>query len=879
MKLKKFNIHKSVKLLLGGLVSLSLLVSCSSGSSSTQQETPVSNAGTLSFNYKGNSLPVTNGSAQVLYLQLNNNTDKQNYTASIFVDNPEIARVVPNNCTLNSDYPSCRVTLYGIKNGTTGLNAVAKGLQALKLTSSVSNSIVYGSLGVESSLFQDPNSLESSPTVHTQFSSYPVNGYYQIYVTGGLMFSSGINPGQAVFNVTATAPIIGPGNNPVNSCNISSLAPECTVTFYLPESQLYNKNLTLTANMAGSILAGIPASIYKNINIVESPNQNVYKGTLQLGTQTSALGSNSANIPESMSAPLFINWNKVAFPNGFVNVTISSSDISTVSFYRYNDGDNIHRQYLESVQCTLAYPPNQVTNVPYQNNGLNCGFGIIGRKLGQATITAKINSAESGLAGLPIAPLTLTVQPQKSAIRTITVTNNANESVALGITQGGANAYISPTQIAVLPAAPNANTAPGGGSQCSVTSNNQNACPIGSTCLQGGESVIPGQNAPYYCYYDQPQVSCLNGNCLNQYQLLAGGIAKISISGSSGESDPTGIIWSGNYFARTKCNATTGICENATCVGKAGGLVCGPGVGGSPGVNTLSEVTFARLDYYDVSIINGINFAMEFGPSNLATDKYTCGIAGNKNSGKAAGLTVAPWNITPESINVYPFPSGKTIVGESNSYYRWVSYESNPQSCTSDSVCTNNRKCGFIVQTPENASQITESTIAINESSTNYTRYCGKPLGWLTADTIYGFEESTPYTNTLPFNFTQSFSFTPALPSGQNSVNVGDLLQCANNTYSPYGSIPAGAYGNTVLACGGVNWQALGVTSYITKVPQATNINWENNVQPTITWMKHTCPTCYTFPFDDVSSTFTCPADNLATISGAYSITISDIVK
>ncbi len=869
---------KSARRFALGMLSLAVLGGCSSGSSSEQQ--PSNNTGTLSFNYKGRSLPVTNGSVQVLQLQLNNNTDQLNHVVNIFVDHPEVARVTPSSCTVNSNYPLCQVTLYGIKNGSTNLNAVADGFPALKLSSTVSNSIVFGSLGVESSLFQDPSSLESTPTVHTQFSSYPVNGYYQIYVTGGLMFSSGINPGQAVFNVTATAPIVGPGNNPVNSCNISSLAPECTVTFYLPESQINNKNLTLTANMAGSILAGVPASTYKNISIIESQNQNVYKGTLQLGTQTSVPGSNSATIPENLSAPLFINWNKVAFPNGFINLTISSSDSSIVSFYKYNDGDNIHRQYLESVQCTLAYPPNQVTNAPYQNNGLNCGFGIIGKKLGNTTITAKISSAKSGLETLTITPLTLTVQPQKTAIRTITVTNNATESIALGITQGGANAYISPTQIAVLPAAPNANTAPGGGSQCGITANNQNACPIGSTCLQGGESVIPGQNAPYYCYYDQPQVSCVNGSCLNQYQLLPGGIAKISISGSSGESDPTGIIWSGNYFARTKCNATTGICENATCVGKAGGLICGPGVGGSPGVNTLSEVTFGRLDYYDVSIINGINFAMEFGPGSLPADKYTCGVAGNKNSGKAGGLTISPWNITPESINVYPFPNGKSITGESNSYYRWVSYESNPQSCLIDSSCTNsNYKCGFIVQTPENAARITESTIPINESTTTYTRYCGKPIGWLTADTIYGFEPSTPYTSTLPFNFGEIFTFSPALPSGQNSVSVGDLLQCANNTYSPYGSIPAGAYGNTVLACGGVNWQSLGVTSYITKTPQAVNNNWVNNVQPTITWMKHDCPTCYTFPFDDVSSTFTCPADNLATISGAYAIIVSDITK
>ncbi len=874
-----FNKFNRVGIIISGLCVFTMLGGCGSGTSANNNSQPANNSGTLSFDYKGDNLHVTNGSVQVLNLQLNNNSDKLNHIAKISIDDPELARVIPENCTLNANYSSCQVTVYGIKNGSTSIRATSSGYADVKLPSVVSNDLNYGALGVESSLFQDPTSLESSPTVYTQFSDYPINGYYQIYVTGGLMFSSGINPGQAVFNVKATQPIVGPGGQPSNSCNISSASPVCTVTFYLPESQIKNKSLHLTASMAGSILAGIPATVYHDINVVESANSNIYKGNLQLSTQTSVLESNIATIPLNMSAPLFINWNKVAFPNGYINVTLSSKDPSIVSFYRYNDGDNIHRQYLSSVQCTLAYPPNQATNSPYQNNGLNCGFGIIGLKLGQAKISAVITSAESGLSSLVIQPLILNVESQKQAIRTITVTNNASESIAIGITQGGANAYISPFQIAVTPSAPNASTAPGGGSQCGPTANNQNACPIGSTCLQGGGSIVASRNSPYYCYYDQPQVSCSNEKCLNQYQLLPGGVAKISISGSSGESDPTGIIWSGNYFARTKCNES-GICENATCVGKIGGLSCGPGVGGSPGVNTISEVTFGRLDYYDVSIINGINFAMEFGPNKSGiSHNYSCGIAGNKESATAGGLTTSPWNITPESINIYPFPNGQTIVGESNSYYRWVSYEDNPQSCTTDGECSNKAyKCGFIVQTPENSSRITKNTIPINESTTNYTRYCGVPISWLTADTIYGFESNTPYTHTLPFNFAQSFSVIPALPS-QNSISVGDLLMCANNTYSPYGSIPAGAYGNSVLACGGVDWKKLGVTTDVTKPPQITNANWVNNVQPTITWMKHTCPTCYTFPFDDVSSTFTCSADSMSTIKGAYQIIISNIVK
>ena len=39
---------------------------------------------------------------------------------------------------------------------------------------------------------------------------------------------------------------------------------------------------------------------------------------------------------------------------------------------------------------------------------------------------------------------------------------------------------------------------------------------------------------------------------------------------------------------------------------------------------------------------------------------------------------------------------------------------------------------------------------------------------------------------------------------------------------------------------------------------QTANTDWLTQVIPTIQWLKLACPTCYTFPFDDMSSTFTC---------------------
>jgi len=58
-----------------------------------------------------------------------------------------------------------------------------------------------------------------------------------------------------------------------------------------------------------------------------------------------------------------------------------------------------------------------------------------------------------------------------------------------------------------------------------------------------------------------------------------------------------------------------------------------------------------------------------------------------------------------------------------------------------------------------------------------------------------------------------------------------------------------------------VNWDKLGLTvpNYM-YTEQCVNANptWLTNVLPTLKWMKQACPSAYTYPYDDMSSTFTC---------------------
>lgn len=881
-----------------------IVIGCGGGGGSSTSGSGSSgnlNPGDASFSYT-RQLPVSNGSVQQVALILNRDLSSATVSSlttngvqslQIVSDNPKIASLTPSSCQLSNQSPYCIINVSGRLAGNANVLAISNGVTINSLSTTVAKQTFYGNLGVESSLFPNayPLTMESggaSNQINIKFSSYttqfyqgqndmPSGNYYLLYVTGGLLYSSGItsaNPGY--FNVGPQSNVFttqgygyhanGQGRAQCTANGITSNSPLCTLTFLVPESAVTNKlPVTLNAQIAGEI-----APNYQSVTLNATPDPTPYPGTVKLGVQ-------STNIPLNMRAPIFLNWTNVAMA-GTIGVKLTSSS-SNVQFYNYSvTNDTVNESVSQTANCTLQFPQTATMGTT-GNFGLSCGFGLKGIGYGSAVISAQVTSqnVQGWTTPYVISPVTVTVVNQEPAIRTIVVTNNATESIALGITTGGASAYTSPSTTSVIPNAVTSQApAPGGGSMCGIN-NTFAACPIGSTCRPGG--LNPGNQTPFFCYYDTPNVS-------NYIMNPSNGTATVAISGSSGSGDPSGIIWSGNFFSRTKCNSSTGVCQNGTC--GQNGMACNPGTGGAPGVMTLSETTFQRSDigpdYYDVSIINGLNVANAFGPTDATADvsnAYLCGMAGSFSAqaggwpGSNGGLPASPWTVTPNNTTISPFPVGTTPSGDANSYFRWVSYASTqPTSCTTDTTCTvinPNYRCGFIIATLENASQISNQTIPINELGTSYTRYCGTPISWITADSFYGFESNPAGASNLPFNLTRSFAVNPSLPvtPPQSSITVGNLQLCNYNTYSASGTVPAGAFGNTALACGGVNWETSGITR-VSQPPTTSNPNWVANVQPTISWLKQTCPTCYTYPFDDMASTFTC--DKAAN----YSITISN---
>lgn len=768
---------------------------------------------------------------------------------SVAVSDTAVAEVFPATCTLSGQSAQssrCLLTVHGRSNGTTMLSAQGDGLAAVQAAAAVGNTPNYGQLAIQAasgSYVTGPTTLAYSNTGSAPFA---------VPLKARIVGSSGLDTAEAVVIRFAAS---GVTFNPAQ-CTITTLAPDCSTVATLPAAAA----TPITVSASGASYSG-----YNSIAVDAAPGTVTSNGTIAISTQS------GNNVPSGMKAPLFVNWSGYA-ANDTVAVTLTLQGTG-ISFYSFPPGNNTTPVLSTTQTCTLSYAGAGQTS-----NALSCGLGLVGSAT-SGTVT--VNATATSVSGLTytVGSLVLSAVAPAAAVRTVTFTNSSSETIYVGITGGAATAVTAAdtTGHKTSPAT-TANLKPGAASQCGP-SNPMAACPLGTTCMQGGAAPNADiSKTPYYCYYDGLVPS-------NGYAIAPqGGTTTISVSGSSYA--PNGVLWSGNFYPRSGCDPTTGQCDNATCRGAAGGLACGPGTGPSPGINTLAEVTFqagSQPDFYDVSIINGVNFATEFGPTNVAIDSgnsYTCGTAGSRsaqNGGYGAagvGLPAAPWTMTPSAQS---FPASAVISGDAASYYRVV-IPTTPTAtvCTQNSDCTDavSTTCGYAM------SDVTAGNFAFDK------RKCGRPITWATANSIWGAYQST--SNVAPFGFATNWANGLA---GSGTVSVGDLQLCINQTYSPYiaNGTAASPTQPTVLACGGVMWgvtqsplpignpmgtAGLGLTTPSQPVITA-NANWLDYVLPTIHWLKQACPTCYTYPFDDMSSTFTCTPPSSP--AAAYGVTFSDL--
>ncbi|GAM28897.1 hypothetical protein SAMD00019534_120730 [Acytostelium subglobosum LB1] len=87
--------------------------------------------------------------------------------------------------------------------------------------------------------------------------------------------------------------------------------------------------------------------------------------------------------------------------------------------------------------------------------------------------------------------------------------------------------------------------------------------------------------------------------------------------------------WQGRFWGRTDCDFDSngnGYCQTGDC----GGVLQCNGAGGNPPA-TLIEMTLSgngNQDYYDVSLVDGYNLPVAFGPDAPTSNDYNCTLAG-----------------------------------------------------------------------------------------------------------------------------------------------------------------------------------------------------------------------------------------------------------
>lgn len=805
------------------------------------------------------NLQVRTGNVQTVPVRIAGGSGIVNQKVNLSALDPTVAHIAPSTCILSSGSEPCSVTVFGKTTGNTRILAEAAGYSSANTSVTVAGSAnIYGSISV-------------ATTTRTFYSGAQVA--YPFSITVQLIPATGMNskkiPNDNPLTVMMNQPAgISFANGGTQQCNLTTAAPTCTISGTIDATKVPSKtSFTTTISPTGSWVAGVnaPFGSQDDVTITWNGNPNQSAGTVHVSSQNS-----SGQIYLGMKAPLFVYLEGDTLLKSDYWVTVTSVDPSALVFYSYPDGSNITADMKTASSVTCALSLDNSSTAAYASSVTTCGYGLLPLKgttngldaalsVAVTTVPPKYANNQPGfLLAVPSYQKTVNLKlidnSGSTAGRTITFTNDSPDTVLIATNAGSANAYTSPTSVAagVDPTNP-ARTKAGAQSYCGPTSDGKNACPIGSTCVQGGAGVAKGKT-PFMCFWDKPAFANDTGI------LQPSTSTTLFIPQWSGiTTGPQQIQWSGNYYIQ-KCDS--GTCPSSPTT---------PGTGPAYAANTLAEVTYQHntVDYYDVSIINGANYALAFGPTEGLTtaNNYYCGTPGASSPpiGVSATLPNSPWTFAPTSSN-FPSDQSAAVSDSPSSYFAVVAPSTTtPTSCSVQSTCTtlgtSDSVCGL------NANKLLSGQFTFAPAE----RVCGRFVSWATADQIWGWNgnENASYLNQAPFDFATPNTITPAFNS-QSTISVGDLQLCVNNSFSAY-TDPAPTNQPAVMACGGTNWTGI-TTPSVMYTTEGTA--WVPYVLPTITWLKKACPTCYTYPFDDMSSTFTCENDVIKDGSNNLNYTI-----
>jgi len=326
-------------------------------------------------------------------------------------------------------------------------------------------------------------------------------------------------------------------------------------------------------------------------------------------------------------------------------------------------------------------------------------------------------------------------------------------------------------------------------------------CNSNNDCIKGSSCVVP----PGLCFWDVPRTSA------GTYELSKGSSSSVIFESVDNGID---VVWSGNIGA---CTSST--CDFTGATGNCSTEGCHP-IGGSP--QTLAEFTLQKnnVDYYDVEVINGFDMAVEMTPLISesrdivplfnASDPYQCGNAGGMKP--MTGVGSCSWQLTPPSYE-----------------YQWVT--TGGASCHGNNECSNGNVCGI------------SNNVGVAQ---RLQRTCGRLLGYWSDNQICGIDP----------NFGAPFYCNDAAPAPNDGLTKRNMLMCDGTLKSCY------QRDSSEACCGCGNWwrDGIDVPSLGTQECVHENAYWNKAVKPGLLWLKRACPTAYTYPYDDKSSTFVCQA-------------------
>lgn len=850
----------------------------------------------------GTTASIVVGQTYEVVLDLVGSSGVVGQEVTLAVANPsvvDIAIPVSKKCYLSSGSISaseCTVQLRALTPGqTTTLTASAPGYdtQTLNITTTASNTVNYGYLSVLNGSTDGAQYVTTSPVTLT----YPSGGN-RLTVSSKLLGSSGVT-GNTTITFTPTT-----GTATPSSCSVTTSIPICNTTITgLPTTTGATTAIQVTAVSAQGV-----GHTYNTMTVNAMASGGVTSnGKIVFETHS---GQQNGSLPNGMTGPLFM-WAQGSGKTDTVtvNLVITNADgspwtsASPVSLYYYPGGNNTTPTYVGATpvgtisstdhgaipSCTLTFNTD--------GKFYSCGYGIAATASSGSVIITPTYTSANGYT-YTAEQITVTAVANDTYSRTVTLNNNlATDTVWLGIQPASANAYVSPSVMATINTSSN-------NVNCGYDAGFAAACPTGSRCMQGG--AVPSGTTLYQCFWDPGTVTGAGASTfaitannplvhkINAHSYAPGSQQALGSNQVIGSYNPNlpaqwspNAVWGGVYVPRSGCNTSTGECVVGSCPNSGGvnPMACQPGTNFTS-VLAQSEPTYQRydttrqmMDAYDVSIIAGANVTVSYGPNqsmlaNLQTgvsnSAYYCGTPGaslgqrygvlsatyNAFNG-AAGLSQLPMNnwaaMAPTAAGSFPPNVSIASNALAQSNYRLV-HGGTGTACAAG-TCTGGESCG-----------LTKTNI----NNGTYALTCGKAYGWISANQFSKMNSGTLQPNLFP---------TPTTYWTSTSNTLLNYQQCNGSTFS------ANNPGSPLIdACGGGVWGNVGNPGQQSSMPsndggalvnpalftaglnvinassrvESSSSNWLNYVLPTIQWIKQACPTCYTFPYDDPSASFSC---------------------